>query len=107
MNFIPLFLLCTSPVVQSSDYRRPEMTIPKVSISNKTASGTVLVCQKSLLFRKRLQGLGLIYSRSKCGNNSARSTEQQDMQAVGLFSIPETFVVRGKIFLFFFPRVRA
>ena len=41
-----------------------------------------------------------IFKIYKCGNNSARSSEQQDMQAVGLFSIPETIVVRGKIFLF-------
>ena len=33
--------------------------------------------------------------RSKCGNNSARSSEQQDMQALGWFTIPGTIVVCG------------
>ena len=33
-----------------------------------------------------------LHNRSKCGSNSG-SSEQQDMQAVGFFSIPETIVV--------------
>ena len=32
--------------------------------------------------------------RSKYGNNSERSLEQQDMQVLGWFLIPETIVVR-------------
>ena len=33
--------------------------------------------------------------KSECGNNNARSSEQQDMQTLGLFSIPKTIAVRG------------
>ena len=33
------------------------------------------------------------FQRSKHGNNSDRSLEQQDMQALGWFLIPETIVV--------------
>ena len=35
--------------------------------------------------------------KSKHGNNCAKSSEQQDMQTLGVFSIPETLVVQNHI----------
>ena len=58
------------------------------SFFGKHAVEAKIYSQTDIFSEPRLQ-------RAKRGNNSARSSEQQDMQALGWFSMPKTIVVHG------------